>query len=1511
MLTDYRPVEIKDEAEAESAHSATPEEEPQAVDNDTTQPESEVQYDSPELPQPVGKGVFGEIYDSFKGRAKDAVRWLFGKKSGEAKNVFHREEVGDIGLIWGNDKGGLKHIIEKHIIEHSDYDSVEQLTSDIEDVVSNGDFIVQKGGNLRFEKDGHRVIVAKNQEGDFVVTAYDNSRSAQEKKRTEADATLFRQRVLDEMNGTPVSSSPGSEFKDSSSFAEKQASEENISVLSRIPVDEAGKPQFGAVDTDTAWDGLVEKYEGNEARAQGFAENMVRIKESALKKAEKVKSKATEDPDEWDAAERAREAAVEAARKELEHWRGVAGVSGRRVAEAEALRREAEAKEAAEAAERERLEQEDRRAVARGDKALREAYDEVKDYPEALDMLRDLSPRTMDEAAAFVLSTNKVLLSDDGVRRGARAEVGIGEHERKRLFPMFARRENGGQSLASLAEDKMQSVCEEYGIPYDVQTARDALIDMLHSSERPSDIRGYIRNRRIAEAREYAERMEDQIEAGAVAAFMEDVHLTPEEYEAWKEVAEAEAEEALRNLDEREYNSNIADEYARWQMVAEGAKERIGNETDRGDRGDESAGEGSPHGAVGEMVSGERVHSASRATEGIEDARRPEETRGALRGDGEPVSGEVSAGAADRAFAQRAGEGDIQRPELRQQDKLPLNEAEGLALSQETDHNDLPLLTASDGTTAFGAIRKEEGVQAGVIKLSLGFDRVVNVDGKDVHRGYGYEHIEAQRGEVIRAAGFKNVVEFVEYVSKNYTSIKKGGKRNGKDTFIIEMPQTNGTNTNVLYVELSADGEYWNVNSGGIFRADYTKNKEVVGKKEKTDNSLPALETSPATVDGKVQDTDEGGNLLSGNSSLSEFYERKVTDSASDKQEVGAESLLQTADNKGEQTVQSAVEVLVTTDDYRVLRQRSADGNESYLVQLSKSVSRSEWRIKAQLHGGDYNTDGYGSLVFSNKEDMEACLADKDTDIESLHSRLQTKIVEDGARRKAEWKASMLGKIKTMSTEDLRRNIELYDNAPDGRHDKDTEVIDAAREELKRREAADESDAAAKYSIVSAGAADRGREQERQVVYEAAKGLVESTGLPVVEVSDAEAVAVVEGREDARLMGSRTDRKMEQVSQYYADKELDENQRKVVDVFSGRSDNEVVEAERPDGNRRVVIRQGDENRAGTKHSLFRHFDTRSNSISAEDIARIPEVIANGERSVSGKRVTYDLEIEDGTRLRVTTKVNNRREEFTNLLSNRKPLQSELVKNTQLSARASDAEVSDAKVDNSDETAKFSIGTYHGTHADFDAFEHSDMGEGVRIMGNLRFLRDDEGVVYGWTVGGKVYLNRDAMNPETPLHEYTHLWDEMVQKENPELWARGKELLKQTPIWEEVLNDPNYADIRDNEDAVASEVHSRLTGRDGAERLQEMIDNSRKEGAIAVAEKVTLVERIRRWLSEMFKNLKATLSKWSKEELDELTLEDFNNMTLRDLAEGWIRVMEIRILLRSTISTRKNFGRFWT
>ena len=154
----------------------------------------------------------------------------------------------------------------------------------------------------------------------------------------------------------------------------------------------------------------------------------------------------------------------------------------------------------------------------------------------------------------------------------------------------------------------------------------------------------------------------------------------------------------------------------------------------------------------------------------------------------------------------------------------------------------------------------------------------------------------------------------------------------------------------------------------------------------------------------------------------------------------------------------------------------------------------------------------------------------------------------------------------------------------------------------------------------------------------------------------------------------------------------------------------------------------------------------------------------------------------------------------------------------------------------------------------------------------QWLRTTEGEVYGWVANGKIYLTERGLNPETPIHEYTHIWDAVCQRENPKLWAEGVALMKQTPLWEQVRTNPAYADIADNENALASEVHARLTAPGGTAILVEMMEQQNAEA--------TLIGRIHNWLRKFWRWLR-------KKEMPEskLNVDKFARMPLKDLAMG--------------------------
>ena len=142
--------------------------------------EAEKRMDDEE-PKPVGSGVFGNIYNQFKGKVKEAFDFLMKHKGGDLLGVFHRKDVGDIDLVWGDENGGLAHILNKHVGEGKSFANVDEAMSHIQNIVETGKNDFEDGDKIVFRKGSELVTVRKNfREGDkkiadknWVLTAYD------------------------------------------------------------------------------------------------------------------------------------------------------------------------------------------------------------------------------------------------------------------------------------------------------------------------------------------------------------------------------------------------------------------------------------------------------------------------------------------------------------------------------------------------------------------------------------------------------------------------------------------------------------------------------------------------------------------------------------------------------------------------------------------------------------------------------------------------------------------------------------------------------------------------------------------------------------------------------------------------------------------------------------------------------------------------------------------------------------------------------------------------------------------------------------------------------------------------------------------------------------------------------------------------------------------------------------------------------------------------------------------
>ena len=165
---------------------------------------------------------------------------------------------------------------------------------------------------------------------------------------------------------------------------------------------------------------------------------------------------------------------------------------------------------------------------------------------------------------------------------------------------------------------------------------------------------------------------------------------------------------------------------------------------------------------------------------------------------------------------------------------------------KERDENGQPFVVSSDGTTTFGEITEDTGLIVAPIKLSEGV-------ADEMGNGYGLRHIEARHGDQIRKAGFSSVEEFIEQVAKNYDVIKEGSDRNGNKTYRLLLTDKHN---NTLMIELSKDGSYWNVNTAGVFKKSYGKDKkEVYNRHTTVKQSAETAETSQADEHSGTQST--------------------------------------------------------------------------------------------------------------------------------------------------------------------------------------------------------------------------------------------------------------------------------------------------------------------------------------------------------------------------------------------------------------------------------------------------------------------------------------------------------------------------------------------------------------------------------------------------------------------------------------------------------------------------------
>ena len=160
----------------------------------------------------------------------------------------------------------------------------------------------------------------------------------------------------------------------------------------------------------------------------------------------------------------------------------------------------------------------------------------------------------------------------------------------------------------------------------------------------------------------------------------------------------------------------------------------------------------------------------------------------------------------------------------------------------------------------------------------------------------------------------------------------------------------------------------------------------------------------------------------------------------------------------------------------------------------------------------------------------------------------------------------------------------------------------------------------------------------------------------------------------------------------------------------------------------------------------------------------------------------------------------------------------------------------------------------------------------------RFFRTDGGEAYGFTVGGKIYLDPRVATAETPIHEYAHLWATALRQGNPKEWKNVVGLMKGTPVWDEVRR--RYPELK-TDDEIADEVLAHYSGRRGAERLRQEAAKA-TEGNESIFDKaaaMSAMQRVRQALVAFWKGVADFLH------IHYTSAEDVADKVMADLLDG--------------------------
>ncbi|WP_166739660.1 hypothetical protein [Campylobacter sp. US33a] len=114
---------------------------------------------------------FGTNYAEYYHDGTRAIKKLMLEKQGQVAGAFHRKDLGDIDLVWGDGNFGLSHIINKRSKQWNNEKAIKFI-SHLDENINNGKLVEVEKGRMAIKTQLTTIIIDKKGNNKFVITAF-------------------------------------------------------------------------------------------------------------------------------------------------------------------------------------------------------------------------------------------------------------------------------------------------------------------------------------------------------------------------------------------------------------------------------------------------------------------------------------------------------------------------------------------------------------------------------------------------------------------------------------------------------------------------------------------------------------------------------------------------------------------------------------------------------------------------------------------------------------------------------------------------------------------------------------------------------------------------------------------------------------------------------------------------------------------------------------------------------------------------------------------------------------------------------------------------------------------------------------------------------------------------------------------------------------------------------------------------------------------------------------------